>query len=153
MSPSVQYLTVRMPRCSFQSILTGTNHLPCYASLQAGMGSIPSGIDPFHSDLTGMPLSLLMVFSVVYSVFVITLQLYLIMYQSMTKIVSLLFFIFLFLSSIYIITYIIIYIITYIRSTVKENALHQSLNSTRLQSFVNYFMLSFFLYLLSCTFI
>ena len=41
MSPSVQCLSVMMP------ILTGTNHLPCYASLQAGMGSIPSGL--FHS--------------------------------------------------------------------------------------------------------
>ena len=40
-------------------ILTGTNHLPCYASLQAGMASIPSGIDPFNSDLAGLPLSLL----------------------------------------------------------------------------------------------
>ena len=59
MSPSVQCLSVRMPRCSFQPILTGTNHLPCYASLQAGMGSIPSGIDLFNSDLAGMPLSLL----------------------------------------------------------------------------------------------
>ena len=59
MSPSVQCLSVRMPRCSFQPILTGTNHLPCYASLQAGMGSIPSGIDPFNSDLAGLPLSLL----------------------------------------------------------------------------------------------
>ena len=59
MSPSVQCLSVRMPRCSFQPILTGTNHLPCYASLQAGMGSIPSGIDLFNSDLAGVPLSLL----------------------------------------------------------------------------------------------
>ena len=59
MSPSVQCISVRMPRCSFQPILTGTNHLPCYASLQAGMGSIPSGIDLFNSDLAGMPLSLL----------------------------------------------------------------------------------------------
>ena len=100
MSPSVQCLSVRMRRCSFQPILTGTNHLPCYASLQAEMGSIPSGIDPFNSDLAGMPLSLLMLFSVVYSVFVITLQLYLIMYQSMTTIVSLLLFIILFSSSI-----------------------------------------------------
>ena len=100
MSPSVQCISVRMPRCSFQPILTGTNHLPCYASLQAGMGSIPSGIDPFNSDLAGMPLSLLMLFSVVYSVFVITLQLYLIIYQSMTTIVSLLLFIILFSSSI-----------------------------------------------------
>ena len=91
MSPSVQCLSVRMPRCSFQP--TGTNHLPCYASLQAGMGSIPSGIDLFNSDLAGMPISLLMLFSVVYSVFVITLQLYLIIYQSMTTIVSLLLFI------------------------------------------------------------
>ena len=66
MSPSVQCLSVMM----------ATNHLPCYASLQAGMGSIPSEIDPFNSDLAGMPLSLLMLFSVVYSVFVITLQLY-----------------------------------------------------------------------------
>ncbi len=84
MSPSVQCLSVMMP------ILTGTNHLPCYASLQAGMGSIPSGIDPFNSDLAGMLLSLLllMLFSVVDSVFVITLQLYLIIYQSMTTIVS-----------------------------------------------------------------
>ena len=97
-SPSVQYLSVRMPRCSFQLILTGTNHLPCYASLQAGMGSIPSGIDPFNFDMAGMSLSLLMLFSVVYSVFVITLQLYLIIYQSMTTIVSLLLFIILFLS-------------------------------------------------------
>ena len=92
MSPSVQCLSVRMPRCSFQPILTGTNHLPCYTSLQAGMGSIPSGIDPFNSDLAGMPLSLLMLFSVVYSVFVMTLQLYLIIYQSMTPIVSLYYF-------------------------------------------------------------
>ena len=53
MSPSVQCLSVRMPRCSFQPILTGTNHLPCYASLQAGM------VDLFNSDLAGMPLSLL----------------------------------------------------------------------------------------------
>ena len=97
MSPSVQCLSVRMPRCSFQPILTGTNHLPCYASLQAGMGSIPSGIDPFNSDLAGMPL---MLFSVVHSIFVITLQLYLIIYQSMTTIVSLLLFIILFSSSI-----------------------------------------------------
>ena len=103
MSPSVQAvqcLSVRMPRCSFQPILTGTNHLPCYASLQAGMGSIPSGIDLFNSDLAGMPISLLMLFSVVYSVFVITMQLYLIIYQSMTTIVSLLLFIILFSSSI-----------------------------------------------------
>ena len=98
MSPSVQCLSVRMPICSFQTILTGTNHLPCYASLQAGMGSIPSGIDPFNSDLARMPLSLLMSFSLVYSVFVITLQLYLIIYLSMTTIVSLLLFIILFLS-------------------------------------------------------
>ena len=98
MSPSVQCLSVMMPICSFQPILTGTNHLPCYASLQAGMGSIPSGIVPFNSDLAGMSLSLLMLFAVVYSVFVITLQLYLIIYQSMTTIVSLLIFINLFLS-------------------------------------------------------
>ena len=86
MCPSVQCLSVRMPICSFQPILTGTNHLPCYASLQAGMGSIPSGIDPFNSDLAGMLLSLLllMLFSGV----------------SMTTIVSLLLFIILFLSSI-----------------------------------------------------
>ena len=90
MSASVQCLSVRMPRCSFQPILTGTNHLPFYASLKAGMGSIPSGINLFNSDLAGMPISLLMLFSVVYSVFVITLQLYLIIYQSMTTIVSLL---------------------------------------------------------------
>ena len=45
-------------------------------------------------------LSLLMLFSVVYSVFVITLQLYLIMYQSMTTIAWLLLFIILFSSSI-----------------------------------------------------
>ena len=96
MSPSVECISVRMPRCSFQPILTGTNHLPCYASLQAGMGSIPSGIDPFNSDLPGMPLSLLMLFSVVYSVFVITLQLYLIIYQSMSTIVSLLILLFYF---------------------------------------------------------
>ena len=63
------------------------------------MGSIPSGIDPFNSDLAGMPLSL-MLFSVVYSVFVITLPLYLLIYQSMTTIVSLLLFIILFSSSI-----------------------------------------------------
>ena len=98
MSPSVQCLSVSMPRCFFQPILTGTNHVPCYASLQAGMGSIPSGIDPFNSDLAGMPLSLLTLFSVVYSVFVITLQLYSIIYQSMTTIVSLFLFIILFLS-------------------------------------------------------
>ena len=98
MSPSVQCLSVRMPRCSFHPILSGTNHLPCYASLQAGMGSIPSGIDPFNSDLAWMPLSLLMLFSVVYSVLVITLQLYLIIHQSKTTIVSLLLFIILFLS-------------------------------------------------------
>ena len=67
MSPSVQCLSVRMPRCSFLPILTGTHHLPCYASLQAGMGSIPSGIDPLNSDLAGMPLSLLMLFSVIQS--------------------------------------------------------------------------------------
>ena len=42
----------------FKWILTGTNHLPCYASLQAGMGSIPVGRDPFNSDQAGMPLSL-----------------------------------------------------------------------------------------------
>ncbi len=96
MSPSVQCLSVRMPRCSFQPILTGTNHLPWYASLQAGMGSIPSGIDLFNSDLAGMPISLLMLFSVVYSVFVITLQFYLIIYQSMTTIVSLLLLLFYF---------------------------------------------------------
>ena len=100
MSPSVQCLSVRMPICSFRPMLTGTNHLQCYASLQAGMGSIPSRIDPFNSDLAGMQLSLLMLFSVVYSVFVITLQLYLIIYQSMTTIVSLLLFFILFSSSI-----------------------------------------------------
>ena len=61
-------------------------------------GVIPSGIDPFNSDLAGMPLSLLRLFSVVYSVFVITLQLYLIIYKSMTTIVSLLLLIILFLS-------------------------------------------------------
>ena len=94
MSPSVQCLSVRMPRCSFQPILTGTNHHPCYASLQAGMGSIPSGIDTFNSDLAGMPLRLLMLFSVIYSVFVITLQLCSIIYQSMTTIASLLLFYF-----------------------------------------------------------
>ena len=66
----------------------------------SGMGSIPSGIDLFNSDLAVMPISLLMLFSVVYSVFVITLQLYLIIYQSMTTIVSLLLFIILFSSSI-----------------------------------------------------
>ena len=87
-----------MPICSFQPILTGTNHLPCYAIPQAGMGSILSGIDPFNSDLAGMPLSLLMSFSVVYPVFVITFQLYLIIYQSMANIVSLSLFIILFLS-------------------------------------------------------
>ena len=65
MSPSVQCLSVRMPICSFQPILTGTNHLPCYASVQAGMVSIPSGIDLFNSDLAGMPLSLLC-FSLLY---------------------------------------------------------------------------------------
>ena len=86
MSLSVQ--SVRMPRCSFQPILTGKNHLPCYASLQAGMGSIPSGIYPFNSDLAGMPLSLLMLFTVVYLVFVITLQLDLIIYQSFITSVS-----------------------------------------------------------------
>ena len=74
MSPSVRCLSVRMPKCSFQPILTGTNHLPCYASLQAGMGSIPPGIDLFNSDLAGMPISLLMLFSVVYEISVITLQ-------------------------------------------------------------------------------
>ena len=65
-------------------MLTGTNHLPCYAtfaSLQAGMGTIPFGIDPFNSDLAGFPLSLLRLFSVVYSVFVIMLQFYLSIYQ------------------------------------------------------------------------
>ena len=58
MSPSVQCLSVRMPRCSFQADSEGTNHLPCYASLQAGIGSIPVGRDPFNSDQAGMPLSL-----------------------------------------------------------------------------------------------
>ena len=96
MSPSVQCLSVRMPRCSFQPILTGTNHIPCYASLQAEMGSIPSGIDLFNSDLAGMPISLLMLFSVVLFSLVITLQLYLIIYQSMTTIVSLLLLLFYF---------------------------------------------------------
>ena len=61
MSPSVQCLSVRMPRCSFQPILTGTNHLPCYASLQAGMGQFLLELiySDFNSDLAGMPLSLL----------------------------------------------------------------------------------------------
>ena len=63
-----------MPRFSFHadsdrdeppSMLNAT-----LASLQAGMGSIPFGIDPFNSDLAGMPLRLL---SVVYSVFLIML--------------------------------------------------------------------------------
>ena len=45
-----------------------------FASLRAGMGSIPFGIDPFNSDLAGMPLNRLRLFSVVYSVFVIMLQ-------------------------------------------------------------------------------
>ena len=117
MSPSVQCLSVsvRMPRCSFQPILTGTNHLPCYASLQAWMGSIPSGIDLFNSDLAGMPISLLMLFSVVYSVFVITLQLYLIIYQSMTTVVSFLLFIILFSSSI-----VIMYLHHYIHQVYSE---------------------------------
>ena len=73
MSPSVQCLSVRMPRCSFQadSMLNAT-----FSSLQAGMGPIPFGIDPFSSDLTGMPLSLLRLFSAIkyYSVLVIMLQ-------------------------------------------------------------------------------
>ena len=54
-----------------------------FASLQAGMGSIPFGIDPFNSDLSGKALSLLRLFSVVYSVFVIVFQFYLSIYQSM----------------------------------------------------------------------
>ena len=62
MSPSVKCLSVRMPRCSFHvdsdrdepsSMLNAT-----FASLQAVMGSIPFGIDPFNSDLDGMPLLL-----------------------------------------------------------------------------------------------
>ena len=44
-------------------------------------GIIPFGIDPFNSDLAGFPLSLLRLFSVVYSVFVIMLQFYLSIYQ------------------------------------------------------------------------
>ena len=98
MSPSVQCLSVRISKM-FLSADSDRDEPPCYASLQAGMGSIPSGIDLFNSD-AGMPISLLMLFSVVYSVFVITLQLYLIIYQSMTTIVSLLLFIILFSSSI-----------------------------------------------------
>ena len=63
----------------FMRILTGTNHRPRYAtfaSLQAGMGSIAFGINPFNSDLAGMPLRLLRLLSVVYSVFVIMLPFY-----------------------------------------------------------------------------
>ena len=52
-------------------MLTGTNYLPCYASRQAGMGSIPFGSDPFNSDLAGCHLAFKL-FSVVNSVFVIT---------------------------------------------------------------------------------
>ena len=60
MSPSVQCLSVRMPRCSFQPILTGTNQPPSMLCKSASRdGSIPSGIDLFNSDLAGMPLSLL----------------------------------------------------------------------------------------------
>ena len=78
MSLSVQCISVRMPRCSFHadsdrdeppSMLNAT-----FASLQAGMESIPFGIDPFNYDMAGMPLSLLRLLSVVYSVFVIMLQ-------------------------------------------------------------------------------
>ena len=79
MSPSVQCLSVSMPRCSLHAdsdrgepptMLNAT----C-ASLQAGMESIHIGIDPLNSDLAGMPLSLLRLFSCInYSVFVIMLQ-------------------------------------------------------------------------------
>ena len=60
MSPSVQCISVRVPRCSFHadsdrdeppSTLNAT-----FASQQAVMGSIHFGIDPFNSDLAGMPL-------------------------------------------------------------------------------------------------
>ena len=97
MSPSVQCLSVRMPRCSFQPILTGTNHLPYYASLPAGMGSIPSGIDLFNSDLAGMPLSLLC-YSLLYIQYICNNVAIVFNYLSMTTIVSLLLFIILFLS-------------------------------------------------------
>ena len=98
MSPSVQCLSVRMPRCSFQPILTGTNHLPCYASLQAGMGQFLLELIYSIPIWLGCHLASYVILSCIFSTFVITLQLYLISYQSMTTIVSLLLFIILFLS-------------------------------------------------------
>ena len=98
MSPSVQCQSVRMPRCSFHADSDRDEPPSMLCKSASRDGVIPSGIDPFNSDLAGMSLSLLRLFSVVYSVFVITLQLYLIIYQSMTTIVSLLLFIILFLS-------------------------------------------------------
>ena len=98
MSPSVQRLSVRMPRCSFQPILTGTNHLPCYASLQAGMGQFLLELIYSIPIWLGCHLTSYVILSSIFSTFVITLQLYLIIYQSMTTIVSLLLFIILFLS-------------------------------------------------------
>ena len=98
MSPSVQCLSVRMPRCSFQPILTGTNHLPCYASLQAEMGQFLLELIYSIPIWLGCHLASYVILSCIFSTFVITLQLYLIIYQSMTTIVSLLLFIILFLS-------------------------------------------------------
>ena len=70
-----------MPRCPFRAD-SDKDETPSMLCKSANMdGSIPFAIDPFNSDLAGMPLSLLRLFSVVYSVFVITLQLYLIIYQ------------------------------------------------------------------------
>ena len=99
MSPSVQCLSVRMPRCSFQPILTGTNHLPCYASLQAGIwGQFLLELIYSIPIWLGCHLASYVILCCIFSTFVITLQLYLIIYQSMTTIVSLLLFIILVLS-------------------------------------------------------
>ena len=56
MSPSVQCLYAKM----FLSADSDRDEPPSMLCKSAsGMGSIPSGIDPFNSDLAGLPLSLL----------------------------------------------------------------------------------------------
>ena len=99
--------------------------------MQAGIWSIPFGIDPFNSDLAGMPLSLLWLFSVVYSVFVIMLQFFQPFLHDLTfrNIVLSALCCFHFFLLIIVVIYLHHYL--YIRYTVKESAsLHHSLNST-----------------------
>ena len=57
MSPSVQCLSVRMPRCSFHA--DSDRDEPPSMLCNICKTASRDGIDPFNSDLAGMPLSLL----------------------------------------------------------------------------------------------